>query len=106
MARRGGAPHRPRAGGRLRPPHARRPGRRDARRPRDRPRIPDARTRMTDQIWVGRDEAEGIPVPDRKDVPPPPHWRLEAIAATERPRSLAVGRAGPHPAFLPDREPP
>ncbi len=59
---------------------------------------------MTDQIWVGRDEAEGIPVPDRKDVPPPPHWRLEAIAATERPRSLAVGRAGTHAAFIQDRD--
>ena len=45
-------------------------------------------------IWVGKDEAEGIPVQPRKDVKPPPHWRLEAIAATERPRSLSVG-AGP-----------
>ncbi len=34
-------------------------------------------------IWVGKDEAEGIPVPPRKDVAPPPHWRLEAVAATE-----------------------
>ena len=31
----------------------------------------------------------------RKDVEPPPHWRLEAVAATERPRSLVVGRR-PH----------
>ena len=59
---------------------------------------------MDDAVWVGTDEAEGIPVQVRKDVQPPPHWRLEAIAATERPRSLAVGPAGTHAAFVQDRD--
>jgi dipeptidyl aminopeptidase/acylaminoacyl peptidase len=55
-------------------------------------------------IWVGRDEHEGIPVPARKDVDPPPHWRLEAIAATERPRSLSVGADGNRAVFVADRD--
>ncbi len=55
-------------------------------------------------IWVGKDEAEGIPVQDRKDVDPPPHWRLEAIAATERPRSLVVGPDRTRAVFIQDRD--
>ena len=54
--------------------------------------------------WVGRDESEGIPVQPRKDVAPPPHWRLEAIAATERPRSLTLGADRRHAVFIQDRE--
>jgi dipeptidyl aminopeptidase/acylaminoacyl peptidase len=54
--------------------------------------------------WVGTDEAEGIPVQPRKDVSPPPHWRLEAVAATERPRSLAVGADRRHAVFIQDRD--
>ncbi len=42
-------------------------------------------------IWVGRDEHHGVPAQQRKDLKPPPHWRLEAVAATARPRSLTVG---------------
>ena len=38
-----------------------------------------------ERIWIGKDEQAGIPVPERRDVPPPPHWRLEAIAYTPRP---------------------
>ena len=53
---------------------------------------------MDDALWVGRDEVEGIPAESRKDVKPPPHWRLEAVAATERPRSLVLG---PGPAAAP-----
>ena len=53
--------------------------------------------------WVGRDESEGIPVQPRKDVAPPPHWRLEAIAATERPRSLTLGADRRHAVFIQDR---
>ena len=37
------------------------------------------------------EEHEGVLSQARPDVPPPPHWRLEAVAATERPRSLHVG---------------
>ena len=40
------------------------------------------------RVWIGTRTSGGIPRPARVDVPPPPHWRLEAIAATERPRSL------------------
>ena len=54
--------------------------------------------------WVGRDESEGIPVQPRKDVAPPPHWRLEAIAATERPRSLTLGADRRHAVFILDRD--
>jgi dipeptidyl aminopeptidase/acylaminoacyl peptidase len=54
--------------------------------------------------WVGRDEAEGIPVPSRKDLAPPPHWRLEAVAATERPRSLALGEDRRRAVFILDRD--
>src|SRR3954466_3122927 len=55
-------------------------------------------------LWVGKEERHGIPVPPRKDLDPPPHWRLEAIAAIERPRSLTVGWEGPRAVFIQDRE--
>ena len=55
-------------------------------------------------LWVGKDEAEGIPVEPRKDVQPPPHWRLEAVAATERPRSLAVSDDRRSAVFIQDRD--
>lgn len=35
-----------------------------------------------------------ILAPGRPDLDPPPHWRLEAVVATERPRSLTLGRDG------------
>jgi len=54
--------------------------------------------------WVGTDEAEGIPVPERKDLKPPPHWRLEAVAATERPHSLVLGADRRHAVFIQDRD--
>ena len=41
-----------------------------------------------ESMWVGRDEHEGVRAQARKDVKPPPHWRLEAIAQTPRPHSL------------------
>ncbi len=43
-------------------------------------------------MWVGTDEHEGVRAQPRKDVEPPPHWRLEAIAHTPRPRSLTIGQ--------------
>src|SRR3954467_2104209 len=55
-------------------------------------------------LWVGKEERHGIPVPARKDLDPPPHWRLEAIAATERPRSPSVGAGGTHVVFVADRD--
>jgi dipeptidyl aminopeptidase/acylaminoacyl peptidase len=57
-----------------------------------------------ERIWIGRDEHQGIPVPARKDVPPPPHWRLESIAYTPRPRSLAVSPDGRRAVFIEDRD--
>ena len=59
---------------------------------------------MDDALWVGRDEVEGIPAESRKDVKPPPHWRLEAVAATERPRSLVLGPDRRRAVFVQDRE--
>jgi dipeptidyl aminopeptidase/acylaminoacyl peptidase len=55
-------------------------------------------------VWVGKEERGGIPVQPRKDVAPPPHWRLEAIAATERPRSLTVSPDGRRLVFIQDRD--
>ena len=55
-------------------------------------------------VWVGKDEFAGIPVPDRKDLQPPPHWRLEAVAATERPRSLTLGADRRTAVFIQDRD--
>src|SRR3954465_10872276 len=45
---------------------------------------------MAESIWVGKDEHEGVPAQRRKDLEPPPHWRLEAIAQTPRPHSLSA----------------
>jgi dipeptidyl aminopeptidase/acylaminoacyl peptidase len=55
-------------------------------------------------VWIGKDEVEGVPSQPRKDLRPPPHWRLEAVAATERPRSLTVGADGRVAAFIQDRD--
>jgi dipeptidyl aminopeptidase/acylaminoacyl peptidase len=41
--------------------------------------------------WIGRDEHEGVVAQPRKDLDPPPDWRLEAITVTPRPWSLTVG---------------
>ncbi len=55
-------------------------------------------------IWIGKDEVEGTPSQPRKDLKPPPHWRLEAVAATERPRSLTIAADGGTVAFIQDRD--
>jgi dipeptidyl aminopeptidase/acylaminoacyl peptidase len=57
-----------------------------------------------DRLLVGKDEREGIAAPERKDVPRPPHWRLEAIAHTPRPRSLTVSADGRQAVFVEDRD--
>jgi dipeptidyl aminopeptidase/acylaminoacyl peptidase len=56
------------------------------------------------QWWVGTDEVGGIPNPGRPDVLPPPTWRLEAIAATERPRQIELSPDGATLAFMLDRD--
>ena len=53
-------------------------------------------------IWVGKDEHNGVRAQPRKDLKPPPHWRLEAVAATRRPRSLTVGADRRRAVFIED----
>lgn len=54
--------------------------------------------------WIGTDEAGGLPNPGRPDVQPPPHWRLDMVAATERPRQCEVSPDGTTVAFVLDRD--
>ena len=56
------------------------------------------------ELWLGKDESAGIPVPDRVDLDPPPHWRLEAFVATERPHSLTIGPDRLRAVFVQDRD--
>ena len=55
-------------------------------------------------VWIGKEEYGGVPTPTRRETAPPPHWRLEAIAATERPRSLALTPDGRTLVFIQDRD--
>jgi dipeptidyl aminopeptidase/acylaminoacyl peptidase len=54
-------------------------------------------------IWVGKDEHHGVRAEPRSDLRPPPHWRLEAIAHTPRPRTLSVGADRRRAVFIEDR---
>lgn len=54
-------------------------------------------------LVVGKDESAGLPNPGRPHLQPPAHWRLEAIAAVERPRDLVVTPDGGI-VFLLDRD--
>ena len=55
-------------------------------------------------VWVGKDEHHGVRPEPRPDVPAPPNWRLEAIAATPRPRSLTMGDDRRTIVFIEDRD--
>jgi dipeptidyl aminopeptidase/acylaminoacyl peptidase len=55
-------------------------------------------------VWVGKEEYGGVPTPTRRGVAAPPHWRLEAIAATERARDISLGRNGATLVFIQDRD--
>ena len=55
-------------------------------------------------IWVGKDEHHGVRAEPRSDLRPPPHWRLEAIAHTPRPRTLSVGADRRRAVFIEDRQ--
>jgi dipeptidyl aminopeptidase/acylaminoacyl peptidase len=55
-------------------------------------------------VWIGKEEYGGVPTPRRPDAADPPHWRLEAIAATERPRSLSIAPDRRSLALIVDRE--
>ena len=54
--------------------------------------------------WVGKDEHTGVPSEPRSDVGPPPHWRLEAVVRTPRPRSLTVSADRRQVVFIEDAE--
>ena len=90
-----------RAGGGIRSRRARGPRARGARgnRGRERPLVPEPL-----DVWIGKEEYGGVPTPTKRESKPPPHWRLEAIAATERPRSLALAPDGQTLAFIQDRD--
>ena len=55
-------------------------------------------------IWVGKDEHHGVLAQPRKDLRPPPHWRLEAVAATPMPRTLTIGADRRRAVFIEDRD--
>src|SRR5215210_3658198 len=55
-------------------------------------------------IWVGKDEHHGVRAQPRKDLRPPPHWRLEAVAHTPMPRTLTIGADRRRAVFIEDRE--
>ena len=56
------------------------------------------------EMWIGKEEFGGVPTPTRRDAPRASQWTLEAIAATERARSLAPSSAGDRIAFIQDRD--
>ncbi len=56
------------------------------------------------ESWIGKEEFGGVPTPTRRDAPTASQWTLEAIAATERARSLAPSPAGDRIAFIQDRD--
>jgi dipeptidyl aminopeptidase/acylaminoacyl peptidase len=55
-------------------------------------------------MWLGKDEHDGVRAQPRKDLQPPPHWRLEAIARTPRPRSLTIAADRRHACFIQDAD--
>ena len=55
-------------------------------------------------FWVGKEEYGGVTAPTGDDSETAPHWRLEAIAETERPRSLTVSADGRRALFVQDRD--
>jgi hypothetical protein len=55
-------------------------------------------------LWLGKDEFGGVPTPTRRGPAAPTHWRLEAVAATERPRDVFVGQDGSTVVFIQDRD--
>ena len=55
-------------------------------------------------MWIGKDEHEGVLAQPRKDLKPPPHWRLEAVAYTPMPRTLTIGADRRRAVFIQDAD--
>lgn len=55
---------------------------------------------MSSTPWLGKVEHRGVPSQDRPDRIPPPHWRLEAVATTQRPHNPTVSADGALVAFI------
>jgi len=55
-------------------------------------------------VWIGKEEYGGVPTPTRRGDPSPPHWRLDAVAATERPRTPSMSARGDVVVFVQDRD--
>jgi dipeptidyl aminopeptidase/acylaminoacyl peptidase len=55
-------------------------------------------------MWIGKDEHEGVLAQPRKDLKPPPHWRLEAVAHTPMPRTLTIGADRRRAMFIQDAD--
>ena len=55
---------------------------------------------VTSSPWLGKDEHGGVPSQARPDHMLPPHWRLDAIYATERPHHVSVSPGGATVAFV------
>ncbi|CAN5447503.1 MAG: prolyl oligopeptidase family serine peptidase [Acidimicrobiia bacterium] len=55
-------------------------------------------------VWVGKQQRHGVASEPRKDLLPPPHWRMEAVASTFRPRHPVVSPDGTQVLFLVDSD--
>ena len=55
-------------------------------------------------MWTGKDEHEGVLAQPRKDLKPPPHWRLEAVAHTPRPRTMTIAADRRRAVFIQDAD--
>ena len=55
---------------------------------------------MSSSPWLGRDEHGGVPSQPRPDRRAAPHWRLDAIYATERPHHPVASPDGASVAFV------
>ena len=56
------------------------------------------------EVWVGTESHHGVASETRQDLQPPPHWRLEAVVSTFRPREPQVSPDGSQVLFLLDAD--